>query len=280
MAALQLLKLENATFENGLAFLATLDRAPTGTLLFWASVLPGTAPPGNRLTHAATWTLVSNALHTYRVQVRNGTTEPPLLHRRGYYVVAQDDVGVSNEQAEWLAEGLNTDWLNQVNDFLHDTLMANRPLLNRGLELALGTPNWPNGVPALTKSIHRGTPVNEQGSHPGVCHNVFSMNEDHWGLPYSDKIDIRASIQAYSIYQAGVNWSFVLQALGGAVWHILNSPPYLRAQLDCGLRIYDAFARNTTYTEFFDAALGAWVCSCELGWECFLNAGAYDPTTT
>lgn len=283
MAAPVLVSIENAPYQDGLHLLVKLASAPTGPVSFYASPLPGVPEQvvGNLKPVTTTISPVE-----YKVKIRSGSVdEPPRLHRMPYYVVAEDNDGVSAPLVEWICCGLNTDWMNQVNETLQDILIANSPLLDRSMILQVRSGAWPSGRDVAVRKIHRGEPQSEEGSKfPRVCHHAIAINEDYLGgsgedagVPYSDYVPISSRIQCYALWQSDVEWGFVLNALGMAVFNTLNQPHYVRLKLDCGLTLFQCRVNNGSLQEYYDASLNAWIVAFTMDWTGNLHAAKYTP---
>lgn len=280
--ALKILSVDNGPTQDGLNLRVQLDQAPTGTLAFYAHPIPGRllpTPAGGLVK-----TSVAQGGNAYNVKVRAGApTEPALLHRMPFWVVAHDNNGYSNLHGDWLCAGANSDWLQQVNDVLQDTLDANIGLLDRAMQIWRADAEWPSGEPLLVEKIHRGQPQ-QAATFPNVCHNAYSIDEDYQGLgnmeagrPYSWLVPIKSKIQAYSLWQEDLNWDGPLVALGMGVFNLLNQPCYTRFTLASNLDIFSCMCTGGVLQEYFDASLDAWVIGFEMTWQAQLHAGKYDP---
>lgn len=271
--AISLVSLENAPYADGKALQAILSGPPTGALRFYASRDPVVVvTPGNLVPHD-----VVNPT-TYKLNLRSAG-QTPLLHRLDYWVIAADVGGATNERVEWLCYGDNRDWLQLISLSLNDILVSRVAALDRTLVLWLEKNEWPLGTTAVVEDIHQGEPYTGTGKVPAVCFQAQNLAEDHWGLPYSDKIDFSFKIECYAYWQERQPWHGLLHALGMGVWNLLNQQQHLVLELENAMRVYDTFCRNGSYTEYWDEAAGAFISTFTLEWNGFLNAGAYDLET-
>lgn len=272
----------NDPYEDGLNLKVQLGSAPTGTLKFYAYPSPGQlAPPDPSLEK----TYTGDGVNAYKVQVRAGaTTEPALLHRLPFYVVAHDNGGYSNLGGDWLAAGANSDWLNQTDDALQDIFAANIGLLDRAMAIQLGSPNMPSGRPCQVQKVHTG-PVQIGETFPCIAHTAYSCDEDYLGggnteggRPYSDLVAIHSRIECYALVQGDAYWGSILKALGMGVFNLLNQPLYTHfIRLDSNLKLFQNKCDNGVLSEYYDASLEEWVQSFTLSWTGNLHAGKYSP---
>ncbi len=264
-------QVDNAHYADGLRLLLTLTAAPTGTLRVYAAPRPELLLGPDYQDYEKTITALAGT--AYAVQVRDGVTEYPLNLRGGYYLLAEDDTGKSELASEWLCARTNESLASQVTEQVLTVLTANGLLLERAVQTALGTETFPGGKEIGDFLRFGRGPLNyDADPHFGVNVLLSARQEDHYAVPFSDKLDFSLQIRAYCLYQSEAPLDRVALALGEAVWSVLNQPHYLIQALPGGMKMYEAFCRSANLNYAAIEGSRSRLVSYDINYEAFVHA--------